>query len=102
MSALLETEVRESFMQTGTTKMLCCKHGGSRVKLLCNWSVKLQVGKGKPYKCRHLMFLLANSLILKDYSNSNVKASPSLVMYISNSYFYTYIFTLVFEEELSH
>ena len=30
---LLETEVRDGFMQTGTSKMLCCKHGGSRVKL---------------------------------------------------------------------
>ena len=34
MSGLLETEVRDGFMQTaGTPKMLSCKHGGSRVKL---------------------------------------------------------------------
>ena len=33
MSVLLETEVRDGFVQTGTPKMLCCKHGGSRVKL---------------------------------------------------------------------
>ena len=33
MSGLLETEVRDGFVQTGTRKMLCCKHGGSRVKL---------------------------------------------------------------------
>ena len=33
MSGLLQTEVRDGFMQTGTPKMLCCKHGGSRVKL---------------------------------------------------------------------
>ena len=33
MSGLLETEVREGFMRTGTPKMLCCKHGDSRVRL---------------------------------------------------------------------
>ena len=33
MSGLLETEVRDGFMQTGTPKMLSYKHGGSRVKL---------------------------------------------------------------------
>ena len=34
MSGLLEPEVRKNgFMQTGTPKMLCCKHGGSRVNL---------------------------------------------------------------------
>ena len=33
MSGLLETEVRDGFVQTGTPKMLCCKHGSSRVKL---------------------------------------------------------------------
>ena len=33
MSGLLETEVRDGFMQTGWPKMLCCKHGDSRVKL---------------------------------------------------------------------
>ena len=31
---LLETEVRDGFVQTGTPEMLCCKHGGSRVKFL--------------------------------------------------------------------
>ena len=30
---LPQTEARDGFMQTGTPKMLCCKHGGSRVKL---------------------------------------------------------------------
>ena len=25
--------MRDGFMQTGTPKMLCCKHGGSRMKL---------------------------------------------------------------------
>ena len=30
MSGLLETEVRDDFMQTGTPKLLCCKHGGSQ------------------------------------------------------------------------
>ena len=33
MPGLLETEVRDGFMQTGTPKMLCGRHGGSRVKL---------------------------------------------------------------------
>ena len=33
VSGRLETEVRDGFMQTGTPKMLCCKHSGSRVKL---------------------------------------------------------------------
>ena len=33
MSGLLETEVRDGFMQTGTPKMLRCKHGDSRVKI---------------------------------------------------------------------
>ena len=32
-SGLLETEVREGFVQTGTPEMLCCKGGSSRVKL---------------------------------------------------------------------
>ena len=33
VSGLLRTEVRDGFMHTGTPKVLCCKHGGSRVKL---------------------------------------------------------------------
>ena len=33
VSDVLETEVRDGFMETGTPKMLCCKHDGSRVKL---------------------------------------------------------------------
>ena len=33
MYGLLETKVRDNFMQTGTPKMLCCKHGGSRVSV---------------------------------------------------------------------
>ena len=34
MSGLVETEVRDGFMQTGMPKMLCCKHGGSRRKVV--------------------------------------------------------------------
>ena len=30
VSGLLETEVRDDFMQSGTLKLLCCKHGGSQ------------------------------------------------------------------------
>ena len=33
MSALLEKEVRDGFMQTGLSKMFCCKDADSRVKL---------------------------------------------------------------------
>ena len=33
MSGLLKTEVRDGFKLTGTPKMLCCKHGNSRVKV---------------------------------------------------------------------
>ena len=32
VSGLVDPEVSEDLMQTGTPKMLCCKHGGSRVK----------------------------------------------------------------------
>ena len=32
-SGVVETEVREGFVKTGTPKMLCCKAGSSRVKL---------------------------------------------------------------------
>ena len=30
VSGLLEAEVRDGFMQTGTPKLFCCKHGGSQ------------------------------------------------------------------------
>ena len=30
MSGLFETEVRDDFMQSGTPKLLCYKHGGSQ------------------------------------------------------------------------
>ena len=33
VSGLLETEVRDNFMKTGTPKMFCCNHGGPRVKV---------------------------------------------------------------------
>ena len=33
VSGLLGPEVKDGFIQTGMPKMLCCKHGGSRVKL---------------------------------------------------------------------
>ena len=39
MSDLLETGVRDGFMQTGTPKMFSCKHGGLLVKLSSGFCV---------------------------------------------------------------
>ena len=67
MSGLLETEVRDGFMRTGTPKMLRCKHGDSRVRLsLSGLSVDefqdlpiqfVQVLKAKIFKRRGILLI---------------------------------------------